>query len=70
MFGQQHEPVFPGMEGDALLDALVDNFKTTVTLGNSGAKDTLYARVYQENDQLTCVYTGYTIFLDPKPGPF
>lgn len=65
----QYEPVFPDLEGDALLDELVDTYKPIISLTYNQARDTLFGNIDSPNDSLTCVYTGYTIYLDPTLDP-
>ncbi|RMF22906.1 MAG: hypothetical protein D6765_13770, partial [Bacteroidetes bacterium] len=67
--GQGHQPVFPGLTGDALLDSLRAHYSPTTILNNADARDTLFARIYNHDDSLTCVYTGFTIWLDPTQDP-
>ncbi len=60
-----------GLTGQSLLDFVVANYKTTTTMGYNTARDTLYGVIdLKENNQLSCIYTGYTITLyvtDPDP---
>lgn len=65
----QYEPVFSGLQGQELLDSLVLAYKPPVLLSQAFARDTLFARIYSYNDSLTCVYTGYRIYLDPTQDP-
>lgn len=65
----QHQPVLPGLQGQVLLDSLTAQYKPPVLLGQAFARDTLFAKVYGFNDSLTCVYTGYRIWLDPNDDP-
>ncbi|MFT4758075.1 MAG: hypothetical protein ACI9XO_000819 [Paraglaciecola sp.] len=65
----QYEPVFPTLEGDQLLDELVDAYKPAISLTYGQARDTLFGNIDSPNDSLTCVYTGYTIYLDPTLDP-
>ena len=59
-----------GLLGEALLDHLVNNYKTTTTLGYTHARDTLYGTIdLRDGDQLSCVYSGYTINLDTSEDP-
>lgn len=68
-FGQA-ESIFPDLSGEELLQALVSAYKPVQTLPIAGARDTLYARIYRlPGDSLRCVYTGYTIYLDPNLDP-
>jgi endonuclease I len=68
-FSQGYQPVFPDLDGQELVDALVDSYSPQNTLGSSASKDVLYGEIYNENDSLSCVYTGYTIYLDPALDP-
>ena len=46
-----------GMNGQELLSYVVDNYKTSTTLGYGSARDVLYGTIdLQENNQLSCVY--------------
>ena len=66
---QEHIPVFPELEGDQLMERLVSEFKPTVVLNYSQARDTMFRLIDSTNDSLTCVYSGYTIYLDPNQDP-
>lgn len=68
-FSQGHQPVFPALTGQELLDSLVSNFKSSIPLDQADGRDTLFAKIYNHNDSLTCVYTGFTIWLDPSQDP-
>jgi hypothetical protein len=68
-FSQGHQPVFPDLDGQELLDALANSYSPQNTLGTSASKDVLYGEIYNQNDSLSCVYTGYTIYLDPALDP-
>jgi hypothetical protein len=66
----QSDPIFPINSGQELLDLLVQNYKPSQTLSLPDARDTLYARIYHlPGDSLSCVYTGYTIYVDPALDP-
>ena len=65
----QNEPIFPNLEGDELLDNLVAAYKPAITLTYNEARDSLFGRIDNPNDSLTCVYTGYKIYLDPTLDP-
>ena len=59
-----------GLTGQPLLDYVVNNYKTNTTLGYSTARDTLYGTIdLKDGNQLSGVYTGYTITLDPQLDP-
>ena len=66
---QFHQPVFPGLEGQDLLDAVTGAYKPSSVLNNF-TNDTIYGAIYREpGDSLRCVYTGYTIYLPPGQDP-
>lgn len=64
-----NEKIFKDLEGEALREAIVDNYKTSIVLTLSQCRDTLYKIVYQENDSVSCVYSGLTKYLDPDSDP-
>lgn len=69
LHAQYHEPVFPALEGDELLEQVITVYKPLSVLPFAQSRDTLFSRVYSQNDSLTCVYTGFTIYLDPALDP-
>ncbi|GAB4369774.1 MAG: hypothetical protein Kow0042_11630 [Calditrichia bacterium] len=58
------QPIFPGFYGEVLLDSLVAHYKPAFTLGYSQARIFMFTDLDNHNDSVTCVYTGYRIFLD------
>jgi len=58
------DPIFPDLQGQALLDALESAYRPTSTLSYNEARDVLYTIIDNHNDHLTCVYTGFEIYLD------
>lgn len=65
----QYQPVFTDLSGQELLDSLVSAYKAPVLLPQAQARDTLFGKIYNYHDTLTCVYTGYKIYLDPTQDP-
>lgn len=65
----QHQPVFPDMEGEELIQQIRNAYKPAAVLSFADARDTLFARVYARNDTLACVYSGHRIYLDPTQDP-
>lgn len=65
----QHLPVFPDLEGDALIQALQSNFRPNQVLSYADARDTLYANIDVQNGLITCVYTGFQVQLPPGEDP-
>lgn len=62
--------IAPTLHEQELWDYLVDNYKTTTTMGYDTARDVLYGEIdSQPDNQLHCIYTNYTITLDPDEDP-
>lgn len=61
--------LFPDLYGTELADALVQHFKPASVYEYGPARDTLFAKIDSHDDSLTCVYTGWTIWLDPTQDP-
>ena len=56
--------------GDQLLEYIQDNYTPTSTMGYNTARDTMYAVIdLKEGNQLSGVYSGYTITLDLDQDP-
>lgn len=65
----QAQPILPGTQGQALLDALVQAYKPTTVLDYSHARDTMYALVHNVNDSVQCAYSGHRLYLPPGVDP-
>ena len=63
------QSIFPNLWGQQLIDSLAANYKTNTVLSWEHVKDTLYARIYNYNDSVSCVYGGLTVYLDPTQDP-
>jgi len=62
--------IAPSTYGENLRNFLVENYKTTSTLGYTACRDTMYAVIdLKDGNQLTGVYSGYTITLDLGQDP-
>ncbi|MFA4838869.1 MAG: endonuclease [Candidatus Neomarinimicrobiota bacterium] len=58
--------IAPELSGESLRQYIVTNYKTSRTLGYNTARDSMYGRIdLKPGNQLSCVYTGYTITIDP-----
>jgi len=66
---QVHTPVFPSLEGAALLDEVIGLYKPTTVLEYDEARDVLYGTIYKLNDSVSCVYSGHTLYLPPNVDP-
>ncbi len=65
----QHVPVLEGLNGIELLTQIRAQFRPASTLGYNNARDTLFRNILAVNNQLSCLYTDYTITLDPGSDP-
>lgn len=65
----QHIDVYPGLTGAELLENLVETYKLAAFPDQADNRDTLFGAVDNRNDSLTCVYSGYSIYLDPNEDP-
>ena len=61
--------LFPNLDGQDLLDEIQDQYAPDGLLSDGGAKDILYSVVNNSNDSVTCVYTGYRIYVNPNLDP-
>jgi len=66
---QIHTPLFPNLEDDDLLDAIQQNYIPSTVLTYDMARDTMFSKIYNINNNLTCVYSGHTIFINPNEDP-
>ena len=66
---QIHTPLFPNLANDELLDPIQDNYTPNTVLTYGMARDTMFSKIYNINNNLTCVYSGHQIFLDPTEDP-
>jgi len=69
-YSQTQTVIGPGLSGQDLFDFVHTNYKTTSTLGYTNARDTMYSVIDIRDDSLlSCVYTGFTIVVDPSLDP-
>lgn len=66
---QVHTPLFPNLADDDLLVAIQDDYLPNSVLSYGMARDTMFSKIYNNNDSLTCVYSGHQIYLDPTEDP-
>ncbi len=57
------QTIFPGLSGSELLDSLRARYKPTSTLGYTPARDVMFGIIDNHNNSVTCVYTGYTVYV-------
>ncbi len=65
----QGTSIFPELTGQALITALVQEYGTTDNIGYNPARDILYGDIDNHGGEVTGIYTGYTITLDPNADP-
>ena len=69
-FSYSQDVIGAGLFGDELFDLLNDNYQTSNTLGYNNARDVMYSEIdIKAGNQLTGVYSGYTITLDLSQDP-
>lgn len=57
--------IFPSQNGQSLLNSLVSTYKPSVVKDYDQARNILYGIVYNTNDSVYCVYSGYKKRLRP-----
>lgn len=62
--------LYPGINGNALLNELFNNYKPNLVLNYTDARIKMYKEIYNVNDTVHCVYTRHALYLDPNfPNP-
>ncbi|HUR30296.1 MAG TPA: endonuclease, partial [Saprospiraceae bacterium] len=61
--------LFPGLEGDELVQAIQNEYTPHILLNDTQVKDTLYAKVFIQNDTVRCIYSGLPRFLPAFEDP-
>lgn len=67
--GLHADNIFPGMYGDSLIDSVIKYYKSYSNQGYDDGRDILYGEIDNHSNYLTCVYSGYEIYLDPSADP-
>jgi len=62
------ETIAAGDSGDVLVDALQQQFGDPRPLGYDLARDSMYARIYNETNTVEGTYSGVQITVDPRQG--
>jgi endonuclease I len=57
--------IFPQMRGEALQQAIRQAYKPQRVLSYGPARELMYRELDNVNDSVTCLYTGYRLYLDP-----
>lgn len=66
---QDHEVIFSDLEGQDLLEAVIDNFTPGSVQSYGVARDILFGSIDKVNDSLYCVYTDWAVYLTPGEDP-
>ena len=67
-FGQN--VIYPGFFGEDLYNYIQNNYQASSTLGYNNARDVMYSEIdLKPGNQLTGVYSGYSIILDLSQDP-
>ncbi|HUR31133.1 MAG TPA: endonuclease [Saprospiraceae bacterium] len=61
--------LFTGLEGEQLVEAIQSEYTPQQLLNDTQVKDTLYARIFIENDSVECIYSGLSRFLPEGVDP-
>lgn len=69
MNGFSQNLIHPCETGDPLLNLVVTDYKPTLFLLYDDMRDTMYARVDGHDGVVNCIYSNYTINLDPNIDP-
>lgn len=64
-----HAQLFPGLDGDPLVEAIRNEFTPGQLLNDTQIKDTLYARIFINQDSVRCIYSGLPRFLPAGVDP-
>ncbi|MHB2224415.1 lamin tail domain-containing protein [Calditrichota bacterium LG24] len=63
------ESIFPNLTGQELIDSLRFYYKPATVLSYDEARDVMFSEIDNYNDSVSCVYSGYTIYIDPTQDP-
>jgi len=69
LVAQSQGTIFPGLTGQELISKLQQEYKPATVLSYDDARDTMFAVIDNHNGQVTGVYSGFTITLDPTADP-
>jgi hypothetical protein len=61
-----HQDILPGESGATLLTNLKRDYKPTLSVSYGTARDNMFRYIYEEDDTVTCVYTGLKRYLPPN----
>ena len=67
--GFSQEIIGEGLQGQELIQYLINNYKTSNVLSYNGARDAMYGYIDNENGSVQCIYTEYTVDNVPSDNP-
>ena len=67
--GFSQELIGEGLQGQELIQYLINNYKTSNVLSYNGARDAMYGYIDNENGSVQCIYTEYTVDNVPSDNP-
>jgi len=68
-FAQGGDQIYPGLIGQELINQLRSTYRPVSVLGYDTARDTMFARIDNHDGEVICVYSGYTISINPSADP-
>ena len=68
-FGFSQEIIGEGLQGQELIQYLINNYKTSNVLSYNGARDAMYGYIDNQNGSVQCIYTEYTVDNVPSDNP-
>lgn len=66
---QENRQIYPGLEGEALLQALQAAYTPRQLLGYGPARDLMYGQIDNLRDSVTGLYSGHRLYLPPEEDP-
>jgi len=67
--GFSQEIIGEGLQGQELIQYLINNYKTSNVLSYNGARDAMYGYIDNENGSVQCIYTEFTVDNVPSDNP-
>lgn len=59
------QPLYPDLGGAELLEAVQADYTPSQVLNYRQARDLMYTQLDNENDSVSCIYTGHRLYLPP-----
>lgn len=64
-----YQPVFPSLTGETLANEVRNAFRPDVVIPYTTARDTLFLKIDAVNRNLSCIYTGLTLYIPEGQDP-